>query len=99
MVEVSISIASKLYQKGSYQAKNIRIQAKYWIENGLLPISKQGCHKKTKSLINNEDLIDSNLRFICQSSGKTIPKDYQQFIQSMLFNITNEKKIISLKTS
>ncbi len=79
-VEASISIASKLYQKGSYQAKNICAWVKYWIENKSLLISKQGCYKKIKSLIDDEDLIDSSLRFIRQSGGKTTSKDYWQFI-------------------
>src|SRR5947209_9174009 len=45
----------------------------------------QGCHQKTKSFIDDEDVINNSLAFIRQNGGKTSPKDYQNFINSVLF--------------
>ena len=53
----SLSAAKRIYDKGPYCAKVIKKWAKSWTENGALPISLQGCHQKTKSFIDDEDVI------------------------------------------
>jgi len=61
----------------------------------------QGCHQKTKSLIDDEDIINNSLSFIRQNGGKTTPKEFRQFIISTIFpqiEIANNKTI-SNKTS
>ena len=101
MMKASTQIAQEIYQKGSYQATLIRKWAKYWLNNSILPKSMQGCHQKTKSLIDDEDIINNSLNFIRHNGGKTTPKEFRQFIISVIFpqiNVTNNKTI-SIKTS
>ncbi|CAI2199842.1 19074_t:CDS:1, partial [Funneliformis geosporum] len=53
------------------------------------------------SLIDDEDVINSSFVFIRQNDGKTTLKDYQNFINSVLFpqmEIAIDKKI-TVKTS
>jgi len=69
------------------------------IENGTIPESLQGCHQKTKSFIDDEDVINNSLTFIRQNNGKITPKKYQQFINSVLFPKVEIMKTITLKTS
>lgn len=58
----------------------------------------QGCHQKTKSFIDDEDIINNSLSFIRQNGGKTTPKEYRQFILSVIFpQIETENKSISIK--
>ena len=101
MMEASVRAAQEIYQKGSYQATLIWKWAKYWLDNGILPKSMQGCHQKTKSLIDDEDVINNSLSFIRQNGGKTMPKEFRQFIISVIFpqlGVTHNKTI-SIKTA
>ncbi|CAI2189262.1 9828_t:CDS:2 [Funneliformis geosporum] len=75
-IQASECIAKEVYNKGFYQARNIQKWAKFWLENGSLYKSMQGCHQKTKSLIDDEDVINSSFVFIRQNGGKTTPKEY-----------------------
>ena len=95
----AFNAAEKVYDKGVYCARAIRKWAKCWIENGTIPESLQGCHQKTKSFIDDEDVINNSLTFIRQNNGKITPKKYQQFINSVLFPKVEIMKTITLKTS
>ena len=80
----------------------IRKWVDFWLENGILCKRIQGCHQKTKSFIDDKDVINSSLIFIQQNSGKTIPKNYQEFINSVLFpqmEIVGKKGSISIQTA
>ncbi|GBB99203.1 hypothetical protein RclHR1_34470001 [Rhizophagus clarus] len=83
--QASLHFAKVVYNKGSYKAKQIRIWAKYWIEYRTLPKSLQGCHQKIKSIIDDEDVIEQSLLFIHEKEGKTTPKEYQIFVEEVLF--------------
>ncbi|PKC52717.1 hypothetical protein RhiirA1_480854, partial [Rhizophagus irregularis] len=64
--------------------------------------SLQGCHQKIKSFIDDEDVIEKSLSFIRENRGKTTPKEYQTFINQVLFiqmNLQTSKRSISIKTS
>lgn len=92
--------AKKIYGKGSYRAKRIREIGQYWLDNESLPISLQGCHQKTKSLIDDEDIIAASLAFIRESNGKTTPRQYKDYVNKTLFLQLNlPHKTISTKTS
>ena len=95
----AFNAAEKVYDKGVYCARAIRKWAKSWIENGTIPESLQGCYQKTKSFIDDEDVINNSLTFIRQNNGKITPKKYQQFINSVLFPKVEIMKTITLKTS
>ena len=60
----AFNAAEKVYDKEVYCARAIRKWTKSWIENGTIPESLQGCHQKTKSFINDEDVINNSLAFI-----------------------------------
>ena len=60
----------------------------------------QGCHQKTKSLIDDEDVINCSLEFIRQNGGKTIPLEYKEFVNSRLLvemGILGNKKQFQIK--
>ncbi|POG57842.1 hypothetical protein GLOIN_2v1791234 [Rhizophagus irregularis DAOM 181602=DAOM 197198] len=98
----SLQSAKKIYNKGIYKARQIRNWAKNWIQFGVLPRSLQGCHQKIKSFIDDEDVIEKSLSFIRENGGKTTPKEYQTFINQVLFiqmNLQTSKRSISIKTS
>ena len=42
--EAASVAARKVFNKESYCTRGIRKWAKGWIENGVLPVSMQGCH-------------------------------------------------------
>lgn len=95
----AFNAAQKVFDKGVYCARSIKKWAKYWLENNTIPTSMQGCHQKTKSFIDDEDIINDSLTFIRENSGKIIPKNFQQFINSKLLSKMDEKKSITLKTA
>src|SRR6266511_284325 len=56
---------------------------------------------KKQSFIDDEDVIEQSLSFIRENGGKIIPKQYQTFINQVLFTqmgIESSKKSISIKT-
>src|SRR6266498_1216446 len=80
----------------------IRKWADFWLENGILRKRIQDCHQKTKSFIDNEDVINNSLIFIRQNGGKITPKNYQEFINLVLFSqmeIVGKKGSISIQTA
>lgn len=100
--QASLHSAKIVYDKGPYKAKQIRIWAKSWVENGVLPKSLQGCHQKIKSIIDDEDVIEQSLLFIREKGGKITPKQYQIFVKQVIFlqlDLGKSKKSISIKTS
>ena len=68
----ALNAAKKVYDKGLYRARIINKWAKSWIKHGVLPISLQGCHQKTKSFIDDEDVIEKSLEFIRENEGKKL---------------------------
>ena len=62
--DAALNAAEKVFDKGVYCARTIRKWAKNWIENEAIPVSLQGCHQKTKSFIDDEDVINNSLIFI-----------------------------------
>ena len=95
----AFNAAKKVYDKGLYRARIINKWAKSWIENGVLPVSLQGCHQKIKSFIDDEDVIEKSLEFIRESEGKITPKLYRTFINNTLFSQMKITASISEKTS
>ena len=89
----------KVFNKGSYCARGIRKWAKGWVENGVLPVSMQGCHQKTKSFIDDEDVIEESLEFIRKNEGKITHKLYRNFINDTLFSQMRITASISEKTA
>ncbi|RGB23939.1 hypothetical protein C1646_773791 [Rhizophagus diaphanus] len=101
-IDASLQSAKEIYNKGVYKARQIRNWAKNWIQFGVLPRSLQEYHQKIKSFIDDEDVIEKSLSFICENGGKTTPKEYQTFINQVLFiqmNLQTSKRSISIKTS
>ena len=101
-IDASLQSAKEIYNKGVYKARQIRSWAKNWIQFGVLPKSLQGCHQKTKSFIDDEDVIEKSLSFIRENGGKTTPKQYHAFVNQLLFiqmGLGTSKKSISIKTS
>ena len=82
--EAASVTAREVFNKGLYCAKIIKKWAKSWVENGVLPVSMQGCHQKTKSFIDDEDVIEESLEFIRKNEGKITPKLYRAFINDTL---------------
>ncbi|PKY31131.1 hypothetical protein RhiirB3_448578 [Rhizophagus irregularis] len=95
----AFNAAKKVYDKGLYRARIINKWAKSWIENGVLPVSLQGCHQKIKSFIDDEDVIEKSLEFIRESEGKITPKLYRTFVNNTLFSQMKITASISEKTS
>ena len=62
--DAALNAAEKVFDKGVYCARTIRKWAKNWIENKAIPVLLQGCHQKTKSFIDDEDIINNSLIFI-----------------------------------
>ena len=81
----ALNAAEKVYDRGTYRAKVIKKWARNWIEKGELPISLQSCHQKTKSFIDDEDVIEKSLEFIRENEGKITPKLYRTFVINTLF--------------
>ena len=59
----------------------------------------QGYHQKTKSFIDDEDIIEKSLEFICKNEGKITPKLYRNFINNTLFSQMRITASISEKTA
>jgi hypothetical protein len=101
-INASLQSAKEIYNKGAYKASQIRNWAKNWIQFGILFKSLQGCYQKTKSFIDDEDVIEKSLSFVRENGGKITSKEYQTFINQILFiqiNLQTSKKSISIKTS
>src|SRR5436190_23942951 len=97
--DAAFNAAQKVFDKGVYCARTIKKWTKYWLENKTIPISIQGCHQKTKSFIDDDDIINDSLTFIRQNSGKITPKNFQQFINLKFLSKIEWKKSITLKTA
>jgi len=99
-IKASLQSAKEVYNKGRYKAMQIRKWAHYWIENNSLPKSMQGCHQKTKSFIDDEDVIEQSLLFIRENGNKITPKVFQNFInQDLLSQMNTSHKSISIQTA
>ena len=99
-VKAGLRSAKEVYNKGGYKAQQIRRWAYYWIENNSLPKSMQGCHQKTKSFIDDEDIIEQSLLFIRENGNKITPKVFQNFInQDLLSQMNISHKSISIQTA
>jgi hypothetical protein len=101
-VASSQAIAAEVYGKGSYMATVIRSWASSWIENGSFPPSRQGCHQKTKSIIDDEDAIARSLSFIRSQDNCLSPKSFVEFVNTILLpeiGVYYSKKSISVKTA
>lgn len=99
-IKASLRSAKEVYNKGKYKAQQIRKWANYWIENDTLPKSKQGCHQKIKSLIDDEDIVKKSLIFIRENGNKITPKVFQNFINKDLLSRMNiSRKSISIQTA
>ena len=98
-IETSEKAAKEIYNKGIYKSRVIRKLGNYWIENGSLPISTHGCHQKTKSFIDDEDIINCSLTYIRANGGKTAPQDYKIFLETKIFSQITVNKSISIKTA
>ena len=59
-IDASMKAASDIYEKGVYKSRVIRKCSSYWLNHGTLPKSLQGCHQKTKSFIDDEDVIEQS---------------------------------------
>ena len=58
MMKASMEAAKLVFIEGaSYKARSIRYWAKYWLQYYHLPVSRQGKHKKTIRLIDDEDVV------------------------------------------
>ena len=82
-------VARKVFNKGPYCAKKIRKWTKCWVENGVLPVSMQDCHQKTKSFINDEDVIEESWEFIRKNKGKITLKLYKTFVHQQIYYSEN----------
>ena len=59
----------------------------------------QGCHQKTKSFIDDEDVIEESLEFIRKNEEKITPKLYRTFVNNTLFSQMRIIALISEKTA
>src|SRR5438045_8215489 len=59
----------------------------------------QGYHQKTKSFIDDEDVIEKSLEFIRKNEGKITPKLYRAFINNTLLLQMGVTASISEKTA
>jgi len=98
-VDSSQIVAADVYNKGAYKATVIRYWARHWIENGQFPLSRQGCHQKTKAIIDDEDVISSSMAFIRSKEHKISSKEYREFVNTTLFAEIGLKKQITMKTA
>ncbi|CAJ0846570.1 13869_t:CDS:2, partial [Entrophospora sp. SA101] len=72
-IDASMKAASDIYEKGVYKSRVIRKCSSYWLNHGTLPKSLQGCHQKTKSFIDDEDVIEQSLNFVRTNGNKVTP--------------------------
>lgn len=98
-IDASMKAASEVYEKGVYKSRVIRKCASYWLNNGTLPKSLQGCHQKTKSYIDDEDVIEQSLSFIRKNGNKVTPREYKKFINKDLLSGIAHNKSISYQTA
>ncbi len=101
-IKASEKASKEVYNKGVYRSRVIRKLGNYWLEYGSLPISLQGCHQKTKSFIDDKDVINCSLAYIRTNVGKTTSREYKEFVMSKLFSqmgIMATYKSISIKTA
>ncbi|CAG8837649.1 3752_t:CDS:2, partial [Gigaspora margarita] len=64
-IDLSCEILQQVFQRSPWMAHHIHEWSKSWITTETLPISKQEQRKYTQTLIDNEDVQNSCLRFIC----------------------------------
>ncbi|CAJ0904427.1 11456_t:CDS:2, partial [Entrophospora sp. SA101] len=72
--------ASDIYEKVVYKSRVIKKCSSYWLNHGTLPKSLQGCHQKTKSFIDDEDVIEQSLNFVRTNDNKVTPCKYKDFV-------------------
>jgi hypothetical protein len=66
-MESSLSVVASVFpsaNKNDHRARKLREWAKFYLANHRLPVSSQGSHVKTKSLINDEDVQKHNLTWL-----------------------------------
>ncbi|CAJ0640665.1 679_t:CDS:2, partial [Entrophospora sp. SA101] len=82
-IDASMKAASDIYEKGVYKSRVIRKCSSYWLNHGTLPKSLQGCHQKTKSFIDDEDVIEQSLNFVRKNGNKVTPCKYKDFVNKI----------------
>jgi hypothetical protein len=69
---------------GPYKARSIRYWANYWLQYNHLPVSRQGKHKKTICLIDDENIAEKCHTWICSQGETTTPLKFKEFIKNKL---------------
>src|SRR5688572_22800271 len=98
-IDASMKAASNIYEKGVYKSRVIRKCSSYWLNHGTLPKSLQGCHQKTKSFIDDEDMIEQSLNFVRTNGNKVTPCKYKDFVNKVLFPSIETTQSISYQTA
>lgn len=75
-------------QGSSYRARSIRDWADFFVLNGILPELRQGKHQKTKTLIDDEDVIAACMR--CMRSTPADRRDALTFMKWVNDNLQAE---------
>jgi len=94
-IESSMSISSAIFNGGPYKAKCIRYWSSYFVENGDLPLYKQGKHAKIISFLEDEEIQAECLKYLRSlDPEKVTPKDFahqlQHHISPLIFGFSIE---------
>ncbi|CAG8537373.1 12774_t:CDS:2 [Ambispora leptoticha] len=99
-IELSFEISQQVFQRGPWMARRIREWSKSWIITGALPVYRQGQQKYTQTLIDDEDIQSSCLRYIRTIGERITAEKFQQYIQdNILPHLTSSCTSISLETA
>ncbi|CEG47291.1 uncharacterized protein PHALS_03946 [Plasmopara halstedii] len=88
-MESSLSVVSSMMPSNNgandHRARKLREWAKFYIENQALPASHQGCHVKTKSLVNNEDVQNHCLTWLRSQTPDSISgRTFSHWVRTQL---------------
>ncbi|CAG8650882.1 9944_t:CDS:1 [Dentiscutata heterogama] len=99
-IKLSLEISQQVFQRGPWMACHIREWSKNWIATETLPVSKQGQRKYISTLIDDEDVQSSCLRFIRTMGERLTADKFQNYVQNnILPNVTSSRTSISLETA
>lgn len=99
-VKLSLEISQQVFQRGPWMARRIREWSKSWITTETLPVSKQGQRKYIPTLIDDEDVQSSCLRFIRTMGERITAEKFQNYVQNnVLPHVTSSRTSISLETA
>ena len=101
-MESSLSVVSSMMPSkngaNDHSARKLREWAKFYVENHVLPASHQGCHIKTKSLVNDEDIQNHCLTWLRSQTPDSISgRTFSHWVRTQLHTELELRDVVDIR--